>query len=297
MPERIKILETPRDAMQGIKPFIPTDKKADYLNALLKVGFDTIDFGSFVSPSAIPQLRDTAEVLKKLDLSQSDTRLMTIVGNLRGAKDATAFDEITFLGYPHSVSERFLMLNINSSLIKSREVCADILEQCEKTERELVVYLSMAFGNSYEEAWSVDILKNECDMLHKMGVKYIALSDTIGASYPASIAAVFMALVPAFPDIEFSLHLHTRLHQVFEKLDAAYKYGCMGFDGVMNGLGGCPMAEHELVGNVRTGLILEYLEKNKLETKIDKKAFENAITKSITTFALIDHQNKDQFLL
>lgn len=297
MPERIKILETPRDAMQGIKPFIPTDKKADYINTLLKVGFDTIDFGSFVSPFAIPQLRDTAEVLKKLDMSQCDSRLMSIVGNLRGAKDATEFEEITFLGYPHSVSDRFLMLNINSSLIKSREACADILEQCEKTGKELVVYLSMAFGNSYDEEWSVEILEKECSMLHEIGVKYIALSDTIGASYPASIAAVFMAVVPAFPEIEFSLHLHTRLHQVFEKLDAAYKHGCMGFDGVMNGLGGCPMADHELVGNVRTGMILEYFEKNKLKTMIDKKAFEDAITKSITTFALIDLQNKDHFLM
>ncbi|MDZ7744125.1 MAG: hydroxymethylglutaryl-CoA lyase [Bacteroidota bacterium] len=297
MPDRIKILETPRDAMQGIKPFIPTEKKADYINSLLRVGFDIIDFGSFVSPAAIPQLRDTAAVLKKLDLTQSDTKLMCIVGNLRGTKDATQYEEISFLGYPHSVSDKFLMLNINSSLDKSRDACADILEQCEKTGKELVVYLSMAFGNNYGEEWSVEILEKECNKLNEMGVKYIALSDTIGASYPASIAAVFMALVPAFPHIEFSLHLHTKLHQVFEKLDAAYQCGCMGFDGVMNGLGGCPMAEHELVGNVRTGMILECLENNKLETKIDKKAFEDAITKSITTFALIDLQNKDHFLL
>ncbi|MCF8227528.1 MAG: hypothetical protein K9G58_01830 [Bacteroidales bacterium] len=297
MPDRIKILETPRDAMQGIKPFIPTQTKADYINSLLKVGYDIVDFGSFVSPKAIPQLRDTADVLRLLDLSQTDSDLMTIVGNLRGAKNAAKYDEIKYLGYPHSVSDKFLMLNINSSLKKSRKVCTDILNVCTRSDKELVVYLSMAFGNSYDEEWSVEILEAECDKLHEMGIKHIALSDTIGSSYPASIAAVFMALVPRFPGIDFSLHLHTTLHQVYEKLDAAYQHGCKGFDGVLNGLGGCPMADHELVGNVRTGMILEYMEKKGLETKIDKEAFENAITKSITTFALIDLKNKDHFLL
>jgi hydroxymethylglutaryl-CoA lyase len=296
MGERIKILETPRDAMQGIRPFIPTERKIAYINTLLKVGFDVIDFGSFVSPKAIPQLRDTAKVLKGLNLSDSKTELMVVVGNKRGAETATAFEEIKYLGYPHSVSDHFLMLNINSSLQKSRMLCEDLMGICSQKNKELVVYLSMAFGNEYNENWSIDILLKECEKLHEMGVRNISLSDTIGVAHPASVAAVFMALVPQFPDIEFSLHLHTTTRQWYEKLNAAYKYGCRSFDGVLNGLGGCPMAGHDLVGNVRTGSILEFAEKNGLETNVDKNAFEDAITKSITTFALIDPNNADLFL-
>ena len=294
--DRIKIVETPRDAMQGIKPFIPTEKKAEYIQSLLQVGFDIVDFGSFVSSKAIPQLKDTAEVLEKLDLSGTNTKLLAIVGNLRGARRGAGFGKISYLGYPHSVSDHFLMLNLSSSLEKSRKVTADILNTCASTNTGLVVYLSMAFGNPYSEDWSVDILMEECRKLQTMGVRYIALSDTVGASYPASIAAVFMALVPEFPDIEFSFHLHTTLEQWYEKIDAACSHGCRTFDGVINGLGGCPMAGHKLVGNIQTGRILEYIEKNELETKIDKQAFENALAKSITTFVDIDMENGENFL-
>lgn len=294
--DRVKIVETPRDAMQGIKPFIPTEKKVEYIQILLNVGFDIVDFGSFVSPKAIPQLKDSAEVLERLDLSATNTKLLAIVGNLRGARQGVQHDKVSYLGYPHSVSDRFLMLNLSSSLDKSRKVTSDILNVCESGNTKLLVYLSMAFGNPYGEEWNVDLLMEECEALHSIGVRHIALSDTVGASYPASIAAVFMALVPEFPDIEFSFHLHTSLEQWYEKIDAAYYHGCRTFDGVINGLGGCPMAGHKLVGNIQTGRILEYIQKNDLETNINKQAFDKALAKSITTFADIDTENGENFL-
>jgi len=294
--DRIKILETPRDALQGIKPFIPTRTKADYINSLLRVGFDIVDFGSFVSPKAIPQLSDTAEVLAKLDLEHTNTKLLAIVGNERGAKTGAAFEQISFLGYPHSISEQFLKLNINSTLRKSRRRAEAIQEVCEEGGKKLIIYLSMAYGNKYGDAWSMDLLMEECDMLHEMGIRNITLSDTIGIADPASVAASFLHLTPRFPDVEFGLHLHTDLTQWYEKLHAAYIHGCRLFDGVINGLGGCPMAGHKLVGNLRTGHILEYIDRNNLEIKIDKEAFENALTKAINTFSLIDFNNNSNFL-
>jgi hydroxymethylglutaryl-CoA lyase len=288
---KIELVETPRDAMQGIKAFIPTDSKAAYINALLKVGFDIIDFGSFVSPKAIPQLADTTKVLEKLDLSESKSKLLAIVANTRGANTGAEFDKITYLGYPHSISNTFLQRNINSSLEKSRNTVEDIMEICLKKNKILTVYLSMGFGNPYGEAWHVEQLENETAILRDTGVKRIVLSDTVGMGSPERIEESFERLVPLFPEVQFGLHLHTTLEHWCKKLDAAFKHGCNSFDGVINGIGGCPMAGYELVGNIRTGLLLQYLRKNKANIDIDKEAFENAITKSITTFALLKYKS------
>ncbi len=286
----IEIVETPRDAMQGIKPFIPTKSKADYINALLKVGFDIIDFGSFVSSRAIPQLRDTAEVLDLLDIDNTSTKLLAIIGNLRGAREASLYNKISILGYPHSTSDTFLRKNINSTLEKSRDSISRLLDICEQSGKTLSVYYSMGFGNPYGEKWNIDQLLNETKILNKAGVDRIVLSDTIGVGTAEQVAKSFKFLVPEFENIQFGLHLHSTLENWYEKIDAAYKNGCRSFEGVLNGLGGCPMAGHELVGNLRTGLLLEYFEKNGIPIKINKEEFENAITKSITTFALLKYK-------
>jgi len=284
----IELVETPRDAMQGIKPFIPTASKATYINTLLKVGFDIIDFGSFVSPKAIPQLADTAEVLDLIDMAGSKSKLLAIVANSRGASEGAKLDKITYLGYPHSTSNIFLQKNINSSLEKSRETMKDIMDICLKNDKILSVYYSMGFGNPYDEEWHVEQLIAETEKLSQIGVKRIVLSDTIGVGTPDRIEESFKKLVPEYPGIQFGLHLHTTLEHWYKKLDAAFTNGCRSFEGVLNGLGGCPMAGYELVGNIRTGLLLQYLRKNKVNVSIDREAFENAITKSITTFALLD---------
>ncbi|MFO8129311.1 MAG: hypothetical protein R6T99_05350 [Bacteroidales bacterium] len=283
----VEIVETPRDAMQGIKQFIPTKSKAGYINTLLKVGFDIIDVGSFVSPAAIPQLRDTAEVLDMLDMSGSDSKLLVITANVRGAEKAVMFDKITYLGYPHSTSDTFLQKNINASLSKSRETIRRLTEICDRKGKQLSVYFSMALGNPYSEEWNTGQLITEAGLMREMGIRRIVISDTIGAGTPGTIKEVFKSLVPEFPGIRFGLHLHSTLDKWYEKIDAAYRQGCRSFEGVLNGLGGCPMAGHELVGNIRTGLLLEYFEKNNIPLNIHKAAFENAVTKSITTFALL----------
>lgn len=283
----VEIVETPRDAMQGIKQFIPTKSKAGYINTLLKVGFDIIDVGSFVSPAAIPQLRDTAEVLDMLDMSGSNSKLLVITANVRGAEKAVMFDKITYLGYPHSTSDTFLQKNINASLSKSRETIRRLTEICDRKGKQLSVYFSMALGNPYSEEWNTGQLITEAGLMREMGIRRIVISDTIGAGTPGTIKEVFKSLVPEFPGIRFGLHLHSTLDKWYEKIDAAYRQGCRSFEGVLNGLGGCPMAGHELVGNIRTGLLLEYFEKNNIPLNIHKAAFENAVTKSITTFALL----------
>lgn len=283
----IELVETPRDAMQGIKSFIPTKSKAAYINVLLNVGFDIIDFGSFVSPKAIPQLSDTAEVLDMIDISESNSKLLAIIANVRGGLAGAEFDKITYLGYPHSTSNTFLQKNINSSLVKSRETMQELMNICEKHNKLLSVYYSMGFGNPYNEEWHVDQLIAETEFLKSIGVNRIVLSDTIGVGTPERIEESFKTLVPLYPNIQFGLHLHTTLEKWYQKIDAAYKNGCRSFEGVLNGLGGCPMAGYELVGNVRTGLLLQYFRKNKVNLAIDIESFENAITKSITTFALL----------
>ncbi|MFC2107324.1 hydroxymethylglutaryl-CoA lyase [Bacteroidota bacterium] len=283
----IEIVETPRDAMQGIPQFIPTKAKANYINSLMKVGFDVIDFGSFVSPKAIPQLKDSGEVHDLIDMDGSKSKLLAVIGNVKGAEIAASFEKISYLGYPHSSSNTFLEKNINSSVLKSRETIEDILKICKASNKKLTVYLSMAFGNPYGEEWNVKQLIKESEYLNRIGIDRVVISDTIGVGTPETIEESFSQMVPLFPDIEFGLHLHSTITKWYDKIDAAYKNGCRSFEGVLNGLGGCPMAGHKLVGNLRTGLILEYFEKNGIRLNIDKLAFENAITKSITTFALL----------
>jgi hydroxymethylglutaryl-CoA lyase len=273
----MKIIECPRDAMQGIDEFIPTDKKINYINSLLKVGYDTIDVGSFVSPKAIPQMRDTAEVLKKLDLSNTKNKLLAIIANLRGAKDAVQFDEINYLGFPFSVSETFQIRNTNSTIAESLVRVEEIQHECIKHKKELVVYLSMAFGNPYGDKWSSDIAIHWSHKLHEMGIKIIALSDTIGVSNPENITTLFSALIPELKDVEFGAHLHTTPDKWEEKVKAAYDSGCRRFDAAIKGFGGCPMASDKLTGNMPTENLLSYFQKQNIPLDINMKAFTEAM--------------------
>ena len=276
MPKKIKIIECPRDAMQGIKTFIPTELKANYIQSLLRVGFDTLDFGSFVSPKAIPQMRDTKEVLDKLDLSSTKTKLLSIVANLRGAKMACSSDSIDYLGFPFSISENFQMRNTHKTISESEIVLKDILEITQKSNKKLVVYMSMAFGNPYGDPWDVEIVGEWADRLQSMGVEILSLSDTIGSSKPESISYLFSNLIPKFPHIEFGAHLHTHPNSWHEKLNAAYKAGCYRFDGAIQGFGGCPMASDSLTGNMPTEKIISYFNSENIDTQIDILPFESA---------------------
>jgi hydroxymethylglutaryl-CoA lyase len=276
MSKSIKIIECPRDAMQGIKPFIPTSQKVKYLQSLLRVGFNTLDFGSFVSPKAIPQMQDTAEVLSHLDLSKTRTKLLAIVANVRGAKAAAAFDEIEFLGFPFSISENFQMRNTHKTINESEEILKDILQVADQHHKKVVVYLSMAFGNPYGDPWDVDIVAGWTERLHKMGVQILSLSDTVGTSNASSIAYLFSNLIPAYTSVEFGAHLHTHPASWHEKVEAAFEAGCMRFDGAIQGLGGCPMARDELTGNMPTEKLLSYFTAQKIQTNLDVLAFESA---------------------
>ncbi len=272
----IKLIECPRDAMQGIKEFIPTDEKARYINSLLKVGFDTIDFGSFVSPKWIPQLKDTAEVLSKLDLENTDTELLAIVANLRGAKDACQHPQIKYLGFPFSISETFQKNNINATIKESLGRVEDIqivLSICEQFDKELIVYISMAFGNPYRDPWNTEHIFQWTKILSDMGVKKIALSDTVGMSNPDSIKVVFSTLIRDFPQIEFGAHFHTTPDTWEEKVQAAYESGCRRFDGAIKGFGGCPMSGYDLVGNMAMENLFSFFNEIGEIEGIDKKAF------------------------
>jgi hydroxymethylglutaryl-CoA lyase len=249
----MKLIECPRDALQGLKDFVPTELKLEYMNQLLKVGFDTLDFGSFVSPKWIPQLADTHEIVKKLDLSSTDTKLLAIVANLRGAKDACVYDEVRYLGFPFSISETFQIKNINATLKESIGRVDDIQrvnDLCNKFNKEMVIYISMAFGNPYGDPWDHDIIFEWVDKLAEMGIKYIALSDTVGVSTTESINSVFTNIVYEYPEIEFGAHFHTTPDTWKEKIQSAYDAGCRRFDGALKGYGGCPMAASKLVGNM-----------------------------------------------
>jgi hydroxymethylglutaryl-CoA lyase len=285
MPKKIKIIECPRDAMQGIKTFIPTELKANYIQSLLRVGFDTLDFGSFVSPKAIPQMRDTKEVLDKLDLSCTRTKLLSIVANLRGAEMACSIDSIDYLGFPFSISENFQMRNTHKTISESEIVLKDILEITQKSNKKLVVYMSMAFGNPYGDPWDVDIVGEWADRLQSMGVEILSLSDTIGSSKPESISYLFSNLIPKFPHIEFGAHLHTHPNSWYEKLNAAYKAGCYRFDGAIQGFGGCPMASDSLTGNMPTEKIISYLNSEKIKTNLNVLAFESAHNEASKLFS------------
>jgi hydroxymethylglutaryl-CoA lyase len=282
----MKLIECPRDAMQGIHEFIPTEKKVAYINSLLKVGFDTIDFGSFVSPKAIPQLRDTAQVLDQLDLNNTKSKLLAIIANVRGAQDAVEFDEISYLGFPFSISETFQQRNTNASIAESLTRVEEIQDLCVRNNKELVVYISMAFGNPYGDDWSSDVAIAWTKRLAGLGIKIIALSDTIGVSNPENISFLFSKVVPEFPRIEIGAHLHTTPDTWEEKVHAAYSNGCKRFDSAIKGFGGCPMATDKLTGNMPTENLLSYFTKHKIATGINEQAFNESMLLAGTTFPL-----------
>ena len=281
---KVKLIECPRDAMQGIRDFIPTEKKAQYIQSLLRCGFDTIDFGSFVSPKAIPQMKDTAEVLSKLDLSTTVSKLLAIVANTRGAEDASKFEEIDYLGYPFSISENFQMRNTHKTIAESVEVLQEILNIADKSGKEVVAYLSMGFGNPYGDPWNVEIVGEWTEKLSAMGVKILSLSDTVGTSTPDIIDYLFSNLIPKYPNIEFGAHLHTTPTKWHEKIDAAFKAGCHRFDGAIQGFGGCPMAKDELTGNMPSEKMLSYFNSTKGDTNIKMTSFESAYNEASKIF-------------
>jgi len=282
----LELIECPRDAMQGIKEFIPTQKKIDYINLLIEAGFDTIDFGSFVSPKAIPQMADTAEVLKGLKLNEK-TKLLAIIANQRGAQDAAQFDEITYLGYPFSISEEFQKRNTNATLEESLTRVGEIKDIADKAKKELVVYISMAFGNPYGEEWHPDIAIKWVERLFReFGIKILALSDTIGTSSRGSIDQLFNALIPEIPAVNFGAHLHTTPDTWREKVDAAYQAGCRRFDGALKGYGGCPMAKDDLTGNMPMEKMLGYFDERKVKTGVDSDIVNKALLAAAEVFPL-----------
>jgi hydroxymethylglutaryl-CoA lyase len=281
----IKLIECPRDAMQGLHDFIPTETKVKYINQLLKVGFDTIDFGSFVSAKAIPQLRDTTEVLSGLDLSSTNSKLLAIVANTRGAEDAVKFKEIDYLGFPFSISETFQQRNTNSSIEESLTRVAEIQKLCQESNKKLVVYISMAFGNPYGDEWNLQVAANWCKKLHEnLGIEILALSDTIGVSNPENIRQLFGGLIPELPKVEFGAHLHSTPNTVFEKVEAAYQAGCRRFDGAIKGFGGCPMAADDLTGNMPTEEMISYFNSENLGINIDNSEFQKSMMMALNVF-------------
>lgn len=280
----VKIIECPRDAMQGIKAFIPTEKKVQYIQSLLRCGFDTLDFGSFVSPKAIPQMQDTAEVLAQLDLSQTQTKLLAIVANTKGAELASVHQPIQYLGFPFSISENFQMRNTHKTIAESLITLQEILEIATKTNKEVVAYLSMGFGNPYGDPWNVEIVGEWTEKLSEMGVTILSLSDTIGSSTPEDIDYLFSNLIPKYPHIEFGAHLHTTPDAWFEKIDAAFKAGCYRFDGAIKGYGGCPMAKDDLTGNMPTEKMISYFTSEKVDTNIHTMSFEAAYNEALKIF-------------
>jgi hydroxymethylglutaryl-CoA lyase len=284
--EKIKLIECPRDAMQGIKDFIPTDKKVQYIQSLLRVGFDTIDFGSFVSAKAIPQMQDTAEVLSKLDLSKTDSKLLAIIANMQGAENASIHPEINYLGFPFSISENFQMRNTHKTIAESLVTLQEILNIADKSNKEVVTYISMGFGNPYGDPWNVEIVGEWTEKLASLGVKILSLSDTIGSSTPEVIDYLFSNLIPKYPKVEFGAHLHTTPDKWHEKVDAAYKAGCRRFDGAIQGFGGCPMATDKLTGNMPTEKLLSYFTTQKADHNLSAMSFESAYNEALKVFTV-----------
>lgn len=283
-PLTMKIIECPRDAMQGMAEFIPTEKKVSYINQLLKVGFDTIDFGSFVSPRAIPQMRDTAEVLSGLDVSNSTSKLLAIVANTRGAEDACKFKEIDYLGFPLSISETFQQRNTNKSIIEALNVVNELQELCARHGKKQVVYISMGFGNPYGDPYDMGVVENFADILSTLGIEIISLADTIGVAQPEQITYLFKALTGRFTNIEFGAHLHSHPATGLEKIEAAYISGCQRFDGAIKGYGGCPMAKDELVGNMATETILSFLDSKQDAPSLNREEFSIALNMANAIF-------------
>ncbi|MDT0608233.1 hydroxymethylglutaryl-CoA lyase [Croceitalea rosinachiae] len=284
--DKVKVIECPRDAMQGIKTFIPTEQKVKYIQSLLGCGFDTIDFGSFVSPKAIPQMIDTADVLYQLDLTKTNSKLLAIVANVRGASDACKHKAIDYLGYPFSISENFQMRNTHKTIAQSVETLKEILAIASDAKKEVVTYISMGFGNPYGDPWSVEVVGEWTEKLAGMGVKILSLSDTVGTSTPEVIDYLFSNLIPKYPEIEFGAHLHTTPTRWHEKVDAAYKAGCRRFDGAVQGFGGCPMAKDELTGNMPTEKMLSYFTQEKADSGVNWLVFEAAYNKATELFSV-----------
>ncbi|SIQ38382.1 hydroxymethylglutaryl-CoA lyase [Maribacter ulvicola] len=282
---KVKIVECPRDAMQGIKKFIPTDEKVRYIQSLLGCGFDMLDFGSFVSPKAIPQMVDTAEVLSKLDLTKTDSKLLSIVANVRGAKDAVSHSEIDYLGFPFSISENFQMRNTHKTIAQSVTTLQEIFNLADAANKEVVTYISMGFGNPYGDPWNVEIVGEWTEKLAKMGANILSLSDTVGSSDPETISYLFSNLIPKYPEIEFGAHLHTTPSKWHEKVAAAYESGCRRFDGAIQGFGGCPMAKDDLTGNMPTEKMLSYFTSEKVNYGVNWMAFEAAYNKATQLFS------------
>lgn len=286
MNEKVKIIECPRDAMQGIKGFIPTETKIRYLNQLLEVGFDTIDFGSFVSPKAIPQLADTALVLSKLNWTPQKAHLLAIIANARGALEAAMFEQIRYLGFPFSVSETFQQRNTNASMEEALKRVDEIQNICIKRNKEMVLYISMAFGNPYGDAWNPEIVLQWSEKMMGMDIRTISLSDTIGVADPAVIEMLFKHLIEAFPETTFGAHFHTTPETWREKIEAAYNNGCRRFDGAIKGFGGCPMAKDELTGNMPTEKMAAFFQDIGVETGIDQRAFEKVVNSASAVFEM-----------
>ncbi|WP_283639798.1 hydroxymethylglutaryl-CoA lyase [Mesonia mobilis] len=282
--DNIKLIECPRDAMQGIKTFIPTEKKVQYIQSLLRCGFDTIDFGSFVSPKAIPQMVDTKEVLAQLDLSSTKSKLLAIVANVRGAQDAVVHPEIDYLGYPFSISENFQMRNTHKTIDQSVDILKEILELANQNNKEVVAYLSMGFGNPYGDPWNVEIVGEWTEKLSNLGVKILSLSDTVGTSDAETITYLFSNLIPQYPEIEFGAHLHTTPDSWHEKVNAAYLAGCKRFDGAIQGFGGCPMAKDELTGNMPTEKLVSYFTSQKTDSQVKMGSFEASYNEALKIF-------------
>ncbi len=285
----MKLIECPRDAMQGIKEWIPTQLKVRYINQLLRVGFDTLDFGSFVSAKVIPQMQDTAAVLEDLDLTQTKTKLLAIVASVNGAKNAAQFPRINYLGFPLSASETFQVRNTNKTTAQSIDSLKEIQDLCLKSTQQLVVYISMGFGNPYGDPFDQDIVESFASQLSEIGVKIIMLSDTIGVSQPDLIVDLFTKLNPAFPDIEFGAHFHSNPKTAMQKIEAAYRAGCRRFDGAIGGFGGCPMAKDELTGNITTENMIQHFIRQNIDLSLDLAAFNTAIEISREIFI---HENR-----
>ena len=281
----IQLIECPRDAMQGWKHFIPTDKKIEYINSLLEVGFDTIDFGSFVSPKAIPQMADTKDVIAGLKVQNASSKLLAIVANTRGAEEAVNYEQITYLGFPFSISQTFQQRNTNSSMEESLIRVEEIQERCLKNRKQLVVYLSMGFGNPYGDVYNDEILLKWTDEMVKRQIRIISLADTVGIATPEQIAFALNAVIPKYPETSIGVHLHSTPANWEEKLEASVRSGCRRIDGALKGIGGCPMAGNELVGNMSTELIISYLEEKKLLEGLNKEALQKSLRLVSAIFA------------
>jgi hydroxymethylglutaryl-CoA lyase len=284
MEKNLKIIECPRDAMQGMATFIATEKKVAYLNKLLSVGFDTLDFGSFVSPKAVPQMKDTAEVVAQLDLSNTRTKLLAIIANLRGAQEAAKLEQIHYLGYPMSISETFQYKNTNKTIVQSLEELVTISELCKKNDKELVVYISMGFGNPYGDKYSTDIVTQFAGILVSLGASVISLADTVGLATPEEIKKLFTTVKSISTEVEWGVHLHASPHEAKAKIEAALNAGCQRIDGAILGYGGCPMADNELVGNLNTRTIIDVVKELGFNINLNQPRFNEAELMASTIF-------------